>query len=125
MSMNGISFLANDCSGDLAVVIGLLVRVIKFLQILIPIALILWGTIDMGRAVIAGDEKKIKERQKPFIWRLVSAVIVFLIPYFVTLAIGLFVDDSNQDWKSCWKSFFENGKNQSSFKVDKSGMKTN
>ena len=125
MSMSGISFLEaalpKDCTGDLGVLIGLLVRVIKFLQVLIPIALILWGTIDMGRAVIAGDEKKIKERQKPFIWRLVSAVIVFLIPYLVTLAIGLFVSENNQDWKACWTTSYSG--NSGTFKLNKNGMK--
>ena len=45
-------------------IVSLLRMAVRILQIIIPVALILWGTIDMGKAVIAGDEKKIKEAQK-------------------------------------------------------------
>lgn len=74
--------------------------VLRILQIAVPIGLILFGTIDMAKAVIAGDEKKVKEAQKPFIKRIVSAVIVFLIPYIVSVVIGLVT--SNGDYKGCW-----------------------
>ena len=90
-------------SGDLLNILRLIRMIITWLQILIPIALILWGTIDMGKAVIAGDEKKIKEAQKPFIKRLISAIIVFLIPFIVNLAINLVVSDAS-DWKNCWNA---------------------
>ena len=74
--------------------------VLRILQIAVPIGLILFGTIDMAKAVIAGDEKKMKEPQKPFIKRIVSAVIVFLIPYIVSVVVGLVT--SNGDYKGCW-----------------------
>ena len=74
--------------------------VLRILQIAVPIGLILFGTIDMAKAVIAGDEKKMKEAQKPFVKRIVSAVIVFLIPYIVSVVVGLVT--SNGDYKGCW-----------------------
>ena len=74
--------------------------VLRILQIAVPIGLILFGTLDMAKAVIAGDEKKMKEAQKPFIKRIVSAVIVFLIPYIVSVVVGLVT--SNGDYKGCW-----------------------
>ena len=74
--------------------------VLRILQIAVPIGLILFGTIDMAKAVIAGDEKKMKEAQKPYIKRIVSAVIVFLIPYIVSVVVGLVT--SNGDYKGCW-----------------------
>lgn len=74
--------------------------VLRILQIAVPIGLILFGTIDMAKAVIAGEEKKMKEAQKPFIKRIVSAVIVFLIPYIVSVVVGLVT--SNGDYKGCW-----------------------
>ena len=74
--------------------------VLRILQIAVPIGLILFGTIDMAKAVIAGDEKKMKEAQKPFIKRIISAVIVFLIPYIVSVVVGLVT--SNGDYKGCW-----------------------
>lgn len=74
--------------------------VVRILQIAIPIALIVLGTIDIGKAVIAGDEKKMKEAQKPFVKRIIAAVIVFCIPLLVNIIIG-FV--STDEWWSCWK----------------------
>lgn len=91
-----------DCSSqDLLNVLALIKQAVKYLQILIPIGLILMGTIDMGKAVIAGDEKKIKEAQKPFVKRLISAVIVFLIPFIVNLTINLVAQGGNE-WAACW-----------------------
>lgn len=73
---------------------------LRIIQIAVPIGLILFGTIDMAKAVIAGDEKKMKEAQKPFVKRIISAIIVFLIPYIVTVVVGLAT--SNTDYKGCW-----------------------
>lgn len=79
--------------------------IIKILQIVVPIGLILMGTIDMGKAVIAGDEKKMKEAQKPFIKRVISAVIVFCIPFLVSVSVNLVT--SNTDYKDCWDAATE------------------
>ena len=51
------------------------------------------------RAVIAGDEKKMKEAQKPFIKRIVYAVIAFLVPFIVSIVMGYV---GNTEWKNCW-----------------------
>lgn len=104
--MFGVEFLEpGSCSIDKSLlnVLAFIRTLIRYLQIVIPIALILWGTIDMGKAVIAGDEKKIKEKQKPFIHRLIAAVIVFLIPWIVNLFINLIVSGSNE-WRDCWNA---------------------
>lgn len=98
-----LEFLADRCTLDNSVmdVLKLVKTIVNWLQILIPVGLILFGTIDMGKAVIAGDEKKIKEAQKPFIKRLISAAIVFVIPFIVNLTINLLVSDGSE-WKACW-----------------------
>ena len=80
-------------------IIGVLRTIVRVLQILIPIALIVYGTLDLGKAVIAGDEKKIQEAQKPFVKRIVAAVIVFLVPWIVSFVIGVVGSD---DWHNCW-----------------------
>lgn len=98
-----LEFLICDPGSAEAQVVALLKQAVRILQIIIPVALILWGTIDMGKAVIAGDEKKIKEAQKPFIKRLISAVIVFLIPFILNLVINtVATGNSANAWISCW-----------------------
>lgn len=101
-----VTDVADGCqSEELQQVISLLKTAVRYLQVLIPVALILWGTIDMGKAVIAGDEKKIKEAQKPFVKRLVSAVIVFLIPFILNLVINIVATgDTTSNWSKCWNA---------------------
>lgn len=90
------------CSNtNLLQVIHIVRTVINILQIAVPVALILWGTLDIGKAVIAGDEKKMKEAQKPFIKRIVYAVIAFLVPFIVSIVMGYV---GNTEWKNCWSA---------------------
>ena len=94
------SFFGNEDAGEtFLTIIGMARIVVQILQILVPIALIVWGSIDIGKAVIAGDEKKIKEAQKPFVKRIIAAIIVFLIPWLVNIIIGFVGSD---DWHECW-----------------------
>lgn len=111
--LDALLFLANKtassvCTGGIAAVVGLAKMVIKVLQLVVPIGLIIMGTIDMAKAVIAGDEKKMKEAQKPFIKRIIAAVIVFLIPIIVNMVLS-FVTTGNSDWIDCWNSAEWNG----------------
>lgn len=99
-----IDFLAAAACGisGLENIFRYAVLVIKVIQIAAPIALIIWGSIDLLKAVIAGDAKKISEARKPFIQRLISALIIFLIPWLVNLVLTNFVSDST-GWVACYK----------------------
>ena len=111
LNANILSFLDADiCSSDNAVgqVVALAKMIVKVLQIAIPVGLIIMGTIDMGKSVIAGDEKKIKENQGKFVKRIISAVIVFLIPLIINVVLNFVVQDSN-DWVKCWNEASWNG----------------
>ena len=46
--------------GGLLPIVTVIVSVMKIVVIIIPIALIVYGTIDLGKAVIASDEKEVK-----------------------------------------------------------------
>ena len=102
-------FLAKCGIDGLEAVFHYAVLVIQVIQIAVPIALIIWGSIDLLRSIISGDEKKISAARKPFIQRLLSAVLVFLLPWLVSMVIGFASDDANADWKTCWKYAWKNG----------------
>lgn len=74
---------------------------IRVVQIAVPFALIIWGSLDFFKALIAGDEKEMKAKRKPFVQRLVAAVIILILPWIVNLVITTFT--SNNDFKTCWK----------------------
>ena len=63
--------------------------IIMLIQVVVPILLIIWGMIDFAKAVIGGDEDKIKAGQKTFIKRLIAAVILFLVVTIVKLLLNL------------------------------------
>lgn len=79
------------------------VTVVRVIQIVVPIALIIWGSIDLLKGVIAGDDKKVKEARKPFIQRFISAILVFLIPWILNYALSAFSDGSG-GWADCYSA---------------------
>lgn len=85
--------------------LGNIVKIVKFLltiiQWVVPIILIVLGTIDLVKAVIAGKEEEIKKNQTNLIKRVIAAVIVFLVPMIVTILMGWL---GNDDWKTCWNN---------------------
>lgn len=64
-------------------------QIVNILQIAIPVIIILLGTLDLGKAVMAGDDKKIKEAQKMLIMRLVYGVAVFFVITIVQVIFSL------------------------------------
>ena len=84
---------------DLLSIIGIAKTVLRVLQIGIPIILLIFGTIDMGKAVMAGDDKEIKAATNILIKRAVAAVIVFLLFMVVSVITGWV---GGTEWKECW-----------------------
>lgn len=76
--------------------------VLRIIQYVAPILLILWGSIDMVKSIIAGKEDDIKKNQKTLVKRAIAAIILFLVPFLVTVGLGLI---GSEEWKSCWKTY--------------------
>jgi len=68
---------------------GITSLVVTALKVLIPLALILYGMLDLGKAVMANDEKVMKEAQGKLIKRFIYAVLVFLVVAIVQLVFGM------------------------------------
>lgn len=98
--------LAYDPCSDLSGVIAILSFILKIVQWVVPIILILLGTIDLVKAVIAGKDDDIKKHQQTLIKRVIAAVIVFLVPLIVSILMGMIGNDS---WKKCWTAHKDDG----------------
>ena len=83
----------------LAFLVAVAIRVI---QVGVPILLIIWGMLDLGKAVMAQKEEEIKKGQNTFIKRLVAAVIVFFVITIVRLVVSLFADNNTSEEQSLW-----------------------
>ena len=69
---------------DTASIWGLLGYVIMVFKIVIPLLLIILGMIDLGKAVVASDDKAISKSVNTLIQRFVAAIIMFFIPTIVS-----------------------------------------
>ena len=77
--------------------------VIRVIQIAVPFALVIWGSLDFFKALIAGDEKEMKMKRKPFISRLVAAIIILVMPWLVELIAGQIAGDAGTNFWTCYK----------------------
>lgn len=71
--------------------------IIKLIQFGVPLLLIIFGMLDLGKAVIASKEDEIKKGQQMFIKRLIAAVIVFFVVAVVKLVVTLASGDDMKE----------------------------
>ena len=110
----GDELVGNDdkCGGLTPVVRILKKGVLPIVCTVIPIALIGFAIFDLGKAIIASDDKEVKAAQSRLIKRLVYGIVIFLVPYIVTLVMNLVAtgingnstDTDTTTWASCWNS---------------------
>lgn len=80
--------------------------IILILQVATPIIIIIFGMLDVVKAVMAQKEDEIKKGQQTFIKRLIVGVSVFLVFFVVEIAIGLIAPKKeNPDMWNCIDCF--------------------
>ncbi len=100
-------FLVNYCD-DLAPVIRLVKSVVTLIQWGVPFLLIVFGMIDLGKAVMSSKEDEMKKAQSTLIKRVIYAVAVFLVVTLVIFVMGLVTDaqaegdPDTESWQDCW-----------------------
>lgn len=78
------------------------------IQVIIPVLLIIFGMIELGKAITSQKEDEIKKAQSGFLKKLVVAILVFLV-----LTITQFVfdfasgGDSEKDTGDVWTCICE------------------
>lgn len=93
---------------DIGPIINFIKAIFNLIQIVIPIALIIMGSIDLGKAVLSSDDKEIKAATGKLVKRAIAAVAIFFIVLIVKLIMNT-VSGSDDDpsggeitWKDCW-----------------------
>lgn len=92
-------FCAN--TANLWQLVGVILLIFK---IIIPIILIIFGMIDLGKAVISSDDKAVSKATKSLLMRLIAAVAIFFIPTVVGFAfslVGAFNSGVKDDFDVC------------------------
>lgn len=105
-----IFLIADACEG-LGPVVSVVKALFNIIKILVPIALLIYGVMDLAKAVMASDEKEIKGATSKFIKRAIAAVAVFFAVTIVDAVMGLVGkgEDSgdgtdSSSWAACWNS---------------------
>ena len=88
-------------SGTFPYLVSSLVTIIK---IVVPILLIVFGLLDLAKAVVASKEDEIKKGQNTFVKRLIAAVVVFLSIQIVQVVIR-FVSNNDVSVAQCFNCF--------------------
>lgn len=91
-------------NADLKWIIQLVRIIIRIISIAAPFALIIFGSLDFFKAIIAGDEKEMKAKRKPFIGRLVAAIIILLMPTIVNLVMKTVAKNTQSKFATCWNA---------------------
>ena len=83
--------LASFCGGTYTIwkLVG---QILLIFKIVIPILLIIFGMIDLGKAVVGSKDDDVKKAISHLAFRAVAAVVIFFIPTLVGFIFGI-VDD--------------------------------
>ncbi len=114
-----VNVLVCDMPGETETIAVVIRSIVTIIKIVVPILLIIWGMLDLGKAVIAQKEDEIKKGQQTFIKRIIAAAIVFFIVVIVQVIVGIVATDKDQaNVKDCIKCFI-NDTSQCTWNSDK------
>ncbi len=91
---------------------NLVSMVVKVIHIAVPVLLVVMGSIDLVKGIMAQKEDEIKKGQQTFVKRLIVAVIVFFVIAIVKFVISA-VAGSDSDIMKCANCFLEGASSES------------
>lgn len=96
-----------------------IVKVLKFtgyilfvIKILVPLALILFGSIDFIKAIVSSDVSAINKSAVSLTKRTVAGIIIFFIPTVISLVLSLiatFNTNTKAEYDTCYKCIVKPG----------------
>lgn len=84
--------------------------IVNIMKVAIPVLVVVFGLIDLGKAVMSAKEDDIKKNQGLLIKRLIVAVLVFFVVSIVQFVVSLVggSNDSVNPYKNCFDCFINN-----------------
>lgn len=100
--ITGCSTLLPDIKIDVKIA-NAVHTIILVIQIVVPVLLVIFGMLDLFKAITAQKEDEIKKGQNMFIKRLITAAIIFFVIAIVKLLISFVSgDDGIMTCASCF-----------------------
>ena len=94
-----------DCTSDALTIIDAVKRVLNIVQIALIVLLIVYCTLDIAKIVISKNDDEIKKYRSSIYNRIISCILIFLIPSVVFLIFGSVLNNSSMsinEIKQCW-----------------------
>ena len=84
-------------------------NIVLIFKIIIPIIIIIFGSVDFFRAVVGAKDDEIKKAGRILLFRVLAGVIIFLIPTIVSVIFNLVSDFANLKgtFKYCQRCVFD------------------
>ena len=95
---------ASSVCKDLAPFLTLVGYVVTIIKIVIPLLLIIFGMLDVGKSVVAGKPDEVTKNLRSFAMRCIAAILIFFIPSIVGLLLSL-IDASTNSANNAVKSW--------------------
>lgn len=86
---NNNDLVKNFCKESTQGVFTTLGWVFFIIKILVPILLIVFGSIDFAKAVLASKDDEIKKSMKSLVMRAIAGIIIFFIPTILSFVVEL------------------------------------
>ena len=102
--------LGNICSeGNIVKTLKFVGYILMAVKIIIPLILIIYGSIDFGKALITNNDDSVKKATNSFITRVIAAVIIFFIPTIVNFIFHgiLNVNSNGGIYENCRVCIFD------------------
>ena len=85
-------------------ILGFVGWVLTIVKISMPLLIIGYGVMDLGKAVVSSKEDEIKTATKRLLWRAVAGVAIFFVPSLVLWLFGTisdFYEAYNKGFDTC------------------------
>lgn len=76
-------------------------KILGVFKIVIPLLVIIYGMIDLGKAVVASKDDEIKKAAKQLLIRIIAGIVIFFIPTIVSFAFSLADGFTDSDYSIC------------------------
>ncbi len=93
--------LAAECPALPSQLSNIIATIVNLIKIAVPILLVIFGMLDLGKAVISQKEDEIKKGQQTFFKRLLAAALAFLVVAIAQFIIGIAAGGNDNEFWNC------------------------
>lgn len=103
------------CNSDMQMIINIVIEVLDVIHFFVPIVLIIFCTIDIFKIIVSKKEDEVKKLRNDVFWKIVYAVLVYLVPYIVPFVLNaadrILPMEYDNSWEQCYNYVKKNQKN--------------